>query len=214
MAHPILITGASRGLGAAFAEALAPEAHLMLVARTVGALEEIDDLITARGGQATLAPLDITDDGAMQHLCRSIHERWGGLQAWIHTAVHAAPLAPAEHVQPKDLENSVATNVVATARLIRYVSPLLYAEASALFVDDPRGGESFYGAYGATKAAQIALAKSWQAETAKIGPKVRVVAARPMPTAARARFHPGEDRSALTTCADEAQRLIALWRTS
>ena len=89
-----LITGASRGLGAAIAEELAPEYHVVAVARTVGALEELDDRIKARGGAATLAPMDITDPNAMAHMCRGIHDRWGHTDLWVHTAVHAAPLAP------------------------------------------------------------------------------------------------------------------------
>ena len=98
-----LITGASRGLGAALAVALAPTHHIIAVAKTTGALEEIDDLIRAAGGEATLAPMDINVDAAMQQLCRSIFDRWGKLDLWIHTAIHAAPLAPAGHISPKDL---------------------------------------------------------------------------------------------------------------
>ena len=80
-----LITGASRGLGAALAEALAPTHHVVAVARTVGALEELDDRIQAAGGQATLAPMDITVDAAMQQLCRGLYDRWGKLDLWVHT---------------------------------------------------------------------------------------------------------------------------------
>ena len=92
----VLVTGASRGLGAALALALAPEHHVICVARTVGALEELDDRIQAKGGSATLAPMDVTNRDAMAQLCRSIHDRWGGLALWAHTAVHAPPLTPAE----------------------------------------------------------------------------------------------------------------------
>ncbi|MCK4712592.1 MAG: SDR family NAD(P)-dependent oxidoreductase, partial [Marinosulfonomonas sp.] len=81
-----LITGASRGLGAALALALAPTHHIIAVARTTGGLEDLDDRIKAKGGSTTLAPMDITQDAAMQHLCRSIFERWGGLGMWVHTA--------------------------------------------------------------------------------------------------------------------------------
>lgn len=203
-----LITGASRGLGAALAEVLAPTHHLILVARTVGALEEVDDRIKARGGQATLAPMDITEAAAMQQLCRSIHDRWGGLDLWLHPAIHAAPLAPADHMGDKDFDRSVAVNIAATARLIGYVAPLLGATGRAVFFDDARGGAKFFGSYGATKAAQIALAQSWQAETARIGPTVVILTPRPMATATRARFFPGEDRAPLATPRDEAQRLL------
>ena len=209
MTKTALITGASRGLGAALAVALAPTHHIIAVGKTTGALEEIDDLIQAAGGQATLAPMDITVDAAMQQLCRSIFERWGSLDLWIHTAVHAAPLAPAGHIGPKDLAKSIAVNIEATARLIGYVGPLLGRDGHAVFTDDPRGGAQFFGAYGATKAAQIALARSWAAESVKTGPNVHIVTPNPMPTATRGRFYPGEDRSALASPAQEAARLLA-----
>jgi len=206
-----LVTGASRGLGAALAEALAPEYHILAVARTVGALEEVDDRIKAKGGQATLAPLDITDDGAMQHLCRSTFERWGGAELWVHTAIHAAPLTPAHMIDAKDWKKSWEINVEATRRLIAYVAPLLLARqgARALFFDDARGGAPFFGSYGATKAAQIALARSWAAETVRTGPHVEIHAPPPLATATRARFYPGEDRAALTRPADAAASILA-----
>lgn len=204
-----LITGASRGLGAALAEALAPTHHIIAVARTVGALEELDDRIKAKGGSATLAPMNITDTGAMQTLCRGIYDRWGSLDMWLHTAVHAAPLTPSPHIDVKDLEKSIAGNITATATLINYVAPLLGEDGRAVFFEDPIVGDKFYGSYGATKAAQIALARSWQTEAARIGPKVDVLTPKPMPTATRARFFPGEDREALHDIHAEAARLLA-----
>lgn len=205
-----LITGASRGLGAAMAKALAPTHHIIAVAKTVGGLEELDDAIQAQGGQATLAPLDIATDAAMQQMCRSIYDRWGAIDLWVHTAVHAAPLAPADHVSDKDLSKSIEINITATSRLIRYIAPLLGKDGLAVFFDDPRAGDKFFGGYGATKAAQIALARSWQAETVKTGPQVKILSPAAMPTATRARFFPGEDRTALATPETEAQRLLAL----
>jgi NAD(P)-dependent dehydrogenase (short-subunit alcohol dehydrogenase family) len=212
MTRIALITGASRGLGAALAEALAPAFHIVAVARTTGGLEELDDRIKARGGQATLAPMDISNADAMAHLCRGIHDRWGHADLWLHTGVHAAPLAPAGHVDAKDWDKSAAINATATATLIRMVEPLLKAAPAgrAVFFDDPRAGSKFFGAYGATKAAQIALARSWQAETERTGPKVEIVEPRPLATALRARFFPGEDRAALASPRDEALRLAAL----
>lgn len=210
-----LVTGASRGLGAAIAEQLAFQGwHVVAVARTVGGLEELDDRVKAAGlpgaGDLTLAPMDVTNDDAMRHLCRSIYDRWGALQLWVHTAVHVAPLAPMGSLDQKDWDKSIATNTRATGMLIPMVEPLLRAgQGTALFLDDPRAGQKFFGAYGATKAAQIALARSWQAETAKIGPRVLIETPAPMPTATRARFFPGEDRSALTDIRQEAARLIA-----
>jgi len=209
-----LITGASRGLGAAMAEHLAVKGwDVVAVARTVGGLEELDDRVKALGlpgaGQLTLAPMDVTNEDAMRHLCRSIHDRWGGLQLWVHAAVHVAPLSPAGSVDMKDWDKSIATNTRATGSLIPLVEPLLLAgNGTALFLDDPRGGEKFFGAYGATKAAQIALAQSWQAETAKHGPRVVIATPGPMPTATRARFFPGEDRKALLEPKAEAARIL------
>ena len=205
-----LVTGASRGLGAAIARELATSHHIVAVGRTVGGLEELDDAVKSAGGQATLAPMDITKADAMAQLCRSIHDRWGRVDLWAHTAIHAAPLAPAGHMDLKDWQKSVDVNVTATGRLIAFLSPLIGEKGRALFFDDSHAGEKFYGAYGATKAAQIALARSWQAETVKTGPRVHVLEPRPMNTATRARFHPGEDRDVLALPGDEARRLLAL----
>lgn len=205
-----LITGASRGLGAALAEALAPGHHIVAVARTTGALEELDDRIKAAGGSATLAPMDITEPQAMATLCRGIHDRWGRLDLWLHTAIHAAPLSPAMFVDARDWETSRAVNADATARLITYVAPLLGEAGQAVFFDDPRAGQKFFGAYGATKAAQMALVRSWECETRRTGPRVHVLEPAPMPTAVRARFFPGEDRAALSPPAREAARLLAM----
>ncbi len=204
-----LITGASRGLGAALAEALSETHHIVAVARTTGALEELDDRIKAKGGSATLAPMDITVPEAMATLCRGIHARWGKLDLWLHPAIHAAPLSPAQFIDPKDWDKSVAVNASATSLLITYVAPLLGDAGQAVFFDDPHAGEKFFGAYGATKAAQIALATSWAAETLRTGPRVHVLAPRPMPTATRAPFFPGEDRDQLTHPTEEAKRLLA-----
>lgn len=203
-----LITGASRGLGAALAEALAPSHHIIAVAKTTGALEELDDRIKARGGAATLAPMDITNQDAMATLCRGIFDRWGQLDLWAHTAIHAAPLTPADHIDSKDFDKSIACNVTATAVLIRFVAPLLGQAGTALFFDDPNKGGRFFGSYGASKAAQIALAQSWQSEAARTGPKVQIAVPQPMPTATRARFFPGEDRAALADPHRQAQEIL------
>lgn len=211
-----LVTGASRGLGAAIAEQLALRGwHVLAVARTVGGLEELDDRVKAQGlpgaGGLTLAPMDVTNDDAMRHLCRSIHDRWGGLGLWVHAAIHAAPLAPAASIDQKDWEKSIATNTRATGMLIPMVEPLLRAgNGTALFLDDPQAGRPFFGAYGASKAAQIALATSWQAESARHGPRVLIATPEPLPTATRARFFPGEDRSVLADPRAEAARMLDL----
>lgn len=205
-----LVTGASRGIGAAIALELSATHHVVAVARTVGALEELDDRIQAEGGQATLAPLDVTDDGAMQHLCRMIFDRWGGVDIWVHCAVHAAPLTPADQIDQKDWDKSWTTNVEATRRLIAYTAPLLKArEGRAVFLDDPRAGDAFFGSYGTTKSAQIALAGSWAKETENTGPRVTILTPEPVATAVRARFFPGEDRAPLANARDEAKRLLS-----
>ncbi|MBU3028507.1 SDR family NAD(P)-dependent oxidoreductase [Paracoccus marinaquae] len=206
-----LVTGASRGLGAALAEGLAARGyHVLAVARTVGGLEDLDDRIRAAGGAATLAPMDVTEAPAMQQLAEAIAGRWGGLDFWAHTAIHAAPLSPAPHIDGKDWAKSLLLNVEVVRGLMALLEPLLRARGgTALFFDDPRGGAKFFGAYGATKAAQIALARSWQAETASLGPRVVIAEPSGMPTALRARFFPGEDRAPLTPCKAEAERILA-----
>ncbi|MEM0948588.1 MAG: SDR family oxidoreductase [Pseudomonadota bacterium] len=210
MTKVAVITGASRGLGSALAEALVPEYHIVAVARTVGGLEELDDRIRAKGGTTTLAPTDLADPDTIGNLAGSLQARWGRVDLWAHTAIHAAPLSPAGHVSRKDWEKSVQLNITSTGLLIGAIEPLLLEAGGgcALFFEDACGGKKFFGAYGATKAAQIALARSWQTETAKIGPRVLVVAPDPMPTATRGRFFPGEDRGALTPPAKVAARII------
>ena len=211
-----LITGASRGLGSAMAEQLALRGwHVVAVARTVGGLEDLDDRVKSAGlpgaGSLTLAPMDVTNEDAMRHLCRSIHDRWGGLTFWAHTAIHATALAPAPSIDMKDLDKSIAANLRATAFLITMIEPLLRANSgTAMFFDDPVAAQKFGAAYGASKAGQIALARNWQAESQRIGPRVLVETPRPMPTAVRARFYPGEDRAPLAAPRDEAARLIDL----
>ena len=209
-----LVTGASRGLGAALAEVLATRGwHVVAVARTVGGLEDLDDRVRALklpgAGALTLAPMDVTNEDAMRHLCRSVFDRWGGLSFWAHAAVHAAPLAPMGSLDARDWDTSLAINARATGSLIPMVEPLLRAhQGTALFFEDPRAGEKFFGAYGATKAAQIALVRSWQAETIRTGPRVVIATPAPMATATRARFFPGEDRTWLADPRAEAMRIL------
>jgi len=217
-----LITGASRGLGAALAEVLAAQGyHIIAVAKTTGALEELDDRIKAAGGGATLVPVDVTNDDAMRQICLSIHQRWGKVDLWAHTAVHAPPLSPAGHIATKDWDKTLTVTLRTTGVLIPMVEPLLRASdrGTALFFDDSswhgdtQGTRKFFGAYAAAKAGQIALARAWAVENAALGearaPRVIIDTPAPMPTAIRARFFPGEDREALTPCAAEAARIVA-----
>ena len=149
----------------------------------------------ARGGSATLAPMDITNRDAMAQLCRSIYDRWGKIDLWVHTAIHAAPLTPAAHINAKDWDKSMSINATSMGILIPYIAPLLGEHGTAVFFDDPKAGKMLYGSYGASKAAQIALARSWQAEST--GPRVEILQPADMPTASRARFFPGQDREAM-----------------
>ena len=217
-APAILVTGASRGLGYATARALgASGAHVIAMARTVGGLEDLADAIETEGGPApTLVPLSVTDEGGLQRLCLAIHERWGRLDIAIHCAAHAAPLAPVQHIAAKDFDQCLEINLRGTQRLITMLQPLLAAAPDGRFahVTDDRAGQSFFGAYGATKTAAEALVRSWAAESARIGPRVTLFRPEPMPTAIRARFHPGEDPGRLSPCATEAARLIAELRLS
>ncbi len=214
MTHITLITGASRGLGFATAKALAgPDHHIIAVGRTVGGLEELDDAIQSQNGSTTLVPLDITDETGLQSLGKSIHERWGHLNRFIHCAAHAAPLAPIGHVDTKDLDRTFAVNARATQRLITMLDPLLKNAkgAQAIHCHDTQLDAKFSGAYRASKQAALSFVESWQAECTQTGPKISVFEPNPMPTALRARFFPGEDRAKLSRIEEEAKRLISLF---
>jgi len=207
----VLVTGASRGLGFAAARALAgADTHVVALARTVGGLEELDDAIRAAGGEATLVPLDITDDAGLARMGAAIHGRWGRVDTWLHTAVFAPPLSPAEHIPEKDFDKALAVNVRAFQRLLRVVDPLLRLapRGMALIAADDRTGTKFHGAYAATKAAQSAITRAWAAEAAKWITVAEVVPP-PMPTAVRGRFYPGENRAKLASIDAVAERLAA-----
>lgn len=208
----ILITGASRGLGYAVATALASEnTHLIVVARTVGGLEELDDAIQAKNGVATLVPFDITDEQGLQNLGRSIHERWGRLDTLIHCAAHATPLSPVGHIAEKDMDRAWSVNARATQRLITMMDPLLKAAPNgrAVYVDDLNAVAKHSGSYRTSKLAARSFVESWIAESAQTGPEISIFEANPMPTALRARFYPGEDRSELARVEGEAKRLVS-----
>lgn len=205
-----LVIGASRGLGYASAVALANKGyHIIALARTVGGLEELADVVEPSGAGITLVPLDITDEGGLQRLCLSIFERWGKLDLLLHCAVHAPLLTPMQHLGEKDFDKTMAVNARSVARTIALTEPLLrVGDGTAIFMDDPHMGEKFYAAYAASKAAARSMVKSWQAETVNLKPRVILHQPNPMPTATRGRFHPGEDKSVLASPADEAERMI------
>ncbi|MEO1550989.1 MAG: SDR family NAD(P)-dependent oxidoreductase, partial [Pseudomonadota bacterium] len=204
----VLVTGASRGLGYATAKSLAaPHRHILALGRTTGALEELSDEIAGLGGQSTLIPLDLTDEDGLKRMCRAIHDRWGRLDALIHLAAHAPPRAPADMIVAKDWDKTFAINVHATQRLLALVKPLIPPTGRMIVATDSHGA-SFFGAYGASKAAQAALVQSLANETRNTGPNVVLFHPAPMPTALRARFYPGENREALTPTEAEAARLL------
>lgn len=206
-----LVTGASRGFGRAMAERLAVEgAHVCALARTVGALEELDDRIKAADGAATLIPHDITDEDGLARMGAALHQRWGRVDLWLHTAAYAPPLSPAEHIGTKELDQALGTNLRAFQRLIRVVDPLLrLAEAPlALIAAEGAMPAKFHGLYAMTKAAQSALTRAWAVE-AKGKIAIAEVVPPAMPTALRGRFYPGEDKTALTAPEEAADRLMA-----
>ncbi|MEO1456418.1 MAG: SDR family oxidoreductase [Pseudomonadota bacterium] len=207
-----LVTGASRGFGFAAARALASEgAQVIALARTVGGLEELDDRIREAGGLSpVLVPLDITDDPGLERMGAALHGRFGKLDLWLHTAAHAPPLAPAEHIAAKDLDKVIAVDIRAFQRLIRVLDPLLRlagGSARALIAAEDRAGAPFFGAYAAAKAAQSAITRAWAAEAAREIAVAEIVPP-PMPTALRARFYPGQDAAALTPIEEAAALLL------
>ena len=205
-----LVTGASRGLGAELAQILSSTHHVVAVSRTIGALEALDDRIKKCGGSSTLAPIDVTDENAVAQLCRSIFDRWGKVKIWAHTAIHAAPLGPVITIDSKDWEKSITNNVTALTKLIPMISPLLEEDSKAVFFEDNTIMKKFSSIYGATKAAQIHIVKTWQNECKSTGPKIYVLQPNPIPTAVRARFYPGENRKELQSVNIEAKRLVSL----
>lgn len=209
-----LVTGASRGLGYAVAAELAGRGvHVIALARTVGGLEELDDQIAKGPGGCTLTPMDITDDPGLERLGAAIHGRWGHLDILVHCAAEAAPMSPAEHAAAKDFDKAMAVNARSCQRLIRVTDPLLKAAqgAEAIFIeDDAPIGSKFNASYGASKAAARAIALSYAAETRKRGPKVWLAHPPAMPTALRARAHPGENTATLTPTRNVAEALVGL----
>jgi NAD(P)-dependent dehydrogenase (short-subunit alcohol dehydrogenase family) len=203
-----LVTGASRGLGYACALELArQDYHILALARTTGALEELDDAIQKAGGTATLIPLDITDKEGLSRMGASIFQRWGKLDYLIHCAIYAAALTPAHMIADKDLKKSLDINVTATAHLLAMCEPLLKASENPrlLAFEDLQTNRTFSGAYGLSKSAQIMLVRTFSLET---DIKVDVVAPPAMPTAVRARFYPGENKDTLIKPENVAKKYI------
>jgi len=207
-----LVTGASRGLGYATALKLSEAGyHIIAVARTLGGLEELADVIEGNDKTITVAAMDVTHEQNLQQLCLSIFERWGHLDLLVHCASHAPLLTPATQVTAKDFDTTFNTNARATSRIIALTEPLLRVapNGKAVFINDPRAGGQFFGAYAASKAAANSLVESWIKETKTLKPDVSLFTPNPMPTATRARFFPGEDKTGLSSPMAEAERLIA-----
>ena len=194
-----LVTGASRGIGAATAEALAAAgAHVILVARTSGALEEVEERIHAGGGSATIAPLDLADGQAIAKLAAAVSERWQALDVMVLNAAMLGSLTPVEHIDPKEFSRLLTLNLASNQALIAAFDQMLRrsdrAEIVALTSSVGREPRAFWGAYGASKAALETLVLSYADETRHSG-KVRVHIVDPGATRTRMRAlaFPGEE---------------------
>jgi len=194
-----LVTGASRGIGAATAEALAAAgAHVILTARGASALEQVEERIHAAGGTATIAPMDLNDFENIQKLAQAVAERWGSLDVLVLNAAMLGSLSPVEHLDPKELERVFKLNVLANQAVIAAFDPLLRRADKAEVVgitssvgEEPR---AFWGGYGSSKAAFDTLLGAYADETAYAG-KLRVQIIDPGSTRTRMRqlAFPGEE---------------------
>jgi NAD(P)-dependent dehydrogenase (short-subunit alcohol dehydrogenase family) len=210
-----LITGASRGIGAAVAERFAAEgAHVILAARTVGGLEEVDDRIRAAGGTATLVPVDLSDFDKIDQLGLSIFERFGKLDILVGNAAMLGNLSPIAHYDPKLWGKVLDLNVTANYRLIRSFDRLLRASDAgrAIFVTSgvARAPTAYFGAYAASKAALEMVVKMYAAEVAKSNLRVNLLDPGIVRTKLRAQGFPGEDPMSLRPPESVADRFVEL----
>jgi NAD(P)-dependent dehydrogenase (short-subunit alcohol dehydrogenase family) len=194
-----LVTGASRGIGASTAEALAAAgAHVILVARTANALESVDDRIHEAGGTATIAPLDLTDSDSIGKLAAAVAERWPALDILVLNAAMLGSLTPVEHIDPKEFARVLGLNLIANQAVIAAFDPLLKKSerADVVALTSSVGSEprAFWGAYGSSKAALETLLGAYADETAHSG-KIRVHIVDPGATRTRMRqlAFPGEE---------------------
>ncbi len=194
-----LVTGASRGIGMAVARRFAAEgAHLVLVARTVGGLEELDDTIRQDGGQgATLVPLDLREFDAIDRLGASLYERHGRLDVLVGNAGVLGTLSPLGHIGPNDWAEVMDINLTANWRLIRSLDPLLRQSDAgrAIFVTSGAAAapHAYWGAYAVSKAALEMLVTTYAAEIAKTPVRANLLDPGAVRTAMRASAFPGED---------------------
>ena len=198
-----LVTGASRGIGAATAEALAEAgAHVILTARGATALEQVEERIHAAGGSATIAPMDLNDPENIQKLAQAVAERWGSLDILVLNAAMLGSLSPVEHLDAKELEKVFKLNVLANQAMIAAFDPLLRRaeKADIVGVTSSVGSEprAFWGGYGASKAAFDTLLGAYADETEYAG-KLRVQIVDPGATRTRMRqlAFPGEEPASL-----------------
>jgi len=211
-----LVTGASRGIGAATAKALAAAgAHVILVARKVKALEAVEDEIHAGGGTSTIAPIDLMEPDAVTRLAGAIAGRWPTLDIMVLAAAYLPELTPLSQVDPKQFNQALLTNVVATQALIAGFDPLLRkAKAGRIIGLTSSVGAAprpYWGAYGATKAAFENLLETYGAEVERLGPlRVAIVDPGATRTEMRARAYPGEDPQTVKAPEAVAARLVAL----
>lgn len=197
-----LITGASRGIGAAVARRFAAEgAHVVLVARTVGGLEEIDDEIRRAGGVATLVPLDLAEFEKIDQMAAAVFQRFERLDVLVGNAALLGTITPMGHIDPQEWQQVFDVNVTANWRLIRMFDPLLRrSEAGrAIFVTSgiARGVFPYWGAYAASKAALEMMVKTWAGEITRTKIRANLLDPGVVRTRMRARAFPGENPDTL-----------------
>jgi NAD(P)-dependent dehydrogenase (short-subunit alcohol dehydrogenase family) len=210
-----LVTGCSRGIGHATALALSRAgAHIIAVARTVGALEELDDAIVAEGGTATLVPLDMTDLDGIARLGAALNERHGKLDVLVGNAAVLGPVSPLGHIDMKSWTDTMMVNVNANFQLVRCMEPLLkLADAPrAVFVSSAAAAKAtaYAGHYAASKAALEGLARVWANETVNTPLRVNLFNPGPIRTRMRAILMPGEDPQILDTPEQVAEFIVPL----
>ena len=209
-----LVTGASRGIGAATAEALAAAgAHVILVARTAKAMEEIEERIHQAGGSATIAPLDLTDGSGIGKLAAAVAERWEKLDILVLNAAMLGSLTPVQDIDAKEYARLVSLNLLAPQALIAAFDPLLRksdkADVVALTSSVGTEPRAFWGAYGSSKAALETLVGAYADETAFTG-KLRVHIVDPGATRTRMRqlAFPGEEPSSVKPPEDVGKAIL------
>jgi len=211
-----LVTGASRGIGAATAEALAAEgAHVILTARTAGDLEAVEERIHVAGGQATIAPLDLTAPEAIARLAEAMAGRWQALDMLVLNAAMLGTLGPVAQIDGKELGKLFTLNLLAQQALIAaFDSMLRQSDAGRVVAVTSSVGaapRAYWGAYGASKAALENLIVAYGQEVGKVTPiKVAIVDPGATATQMRARAFPGEDAATLKTPAVVAEAVVAL----